>query len=304
MQLLDRDAFPDENSISSDRVRPFVVRTEKRLAIDAEGKPLFKPRVSVRYKFNDDVMSYFTYSTGFRSGGQNDLYALVPGGTPDFKPEELTSYELGMKSTWMDRRLLFNAAAFYLDWKDIQAVTAEGPGGIGETIGNIGNARSMGVELELKAVPVDNLELSLATTLLQAETDEAVSVPDPDGGPAIIVPSGTRIPRTAESTVSLGATYRFEVTDGVGGFARANYAYIGDVLSSLTRPDQITPSSNIVDLRLGLESEKWQGYLFSDNVFNEKIYLYQSSVNEITTGAEQYFFGRPRTTGITVRVNY
>ena len=46
MQLLDRDAFPNENSISSDRVRPFVVRTEKRLAIDAEGKPLFKPRVT------------------------------------------------------------------------------------------------------------------------------------------------------------------------------------------------------------------------------------------------------------------
>jgi superfamily II DNA or RNA helicase len=46
MQLLDRDSFPDENSISSDRVRPFVVRTEKRLAIDAEGKPLFKPRLT------------------------------------------------------------------------------------------------------------------------------------------------------------------------------------------------------------------------------------------------------------------
>lgn len=46
MQLLDRDSFPDENSISSDRVRPFVVRTEKRLAIDAEGKTLFKPRLT------------------------------------------------------------------------------------------------------------------------------------------------------------------------------------------------------------------------------------------------------------------
>ncbi|WP_347268898.1 DEAD/DEAH box helicase, partial [Paracoccus sp. (in: a-proteobacteria)] len=46
MQLLDRDSFPDENSVSSDRVRPFVVRTEKRLAIDAEGKPLFKPRMT------------------------------------------------------------------------------------------------------------------------------------------------------------------------------------------------------------------------------------------------------------------
>ena len=46
MQLLDRDSFPDESSVSSERVRPFVVRTEKRLAIDAEGKQLFKPRLT------------------------------------------------------------------------------------------------------------------------------------------------------------------------------------------------------------------------------------------------------------------
>lgn len=46
MQLLDRDSFPDESSVSSERVRPFVVRTEKCVAIDAEGKPLFKPRMT------------------------------------------------------------------------------------------------------------------------------------------------------------------------------------------------------------------------------------------------------------------
>jgi ERCC4-related helicase len=46
MQLLDRDTFPDVTSIDADRVRPFVVRTEKRAAINAEGKPLFKPRVT------------------------------------------------------------------------------------------------------------------------------------------------------------------------------------------------------------------------------------------------------------------
>jgi superfamily II DNA or RNA helicase len=46
MQLLDRDSFPDESSVSSERVRHFVVRTEKRVAIDAEGKPLFRPRMT------------------------------------------------------------------------------------------------------------------------------------------------------------------------------------------------------------------------------------------------------------------
>jgi len=46
MQLLDREAFPDENSVDRDRVRPYVIRTEKRLSINAEGQPLFKPRVT------------------------------------------------------------------------------------------------------------------------------------------------------------------------------------------------------------------------------------------------------------------
>lgn len=44
MQLLDRESFPDEGSIHRDRVHPYVIRTEKRAAIDAEGQPLFKPR--------------------------------------------------------------------------------------------------------------------------------------------------------------------------------------------------------------------------------------------------------------------
>lgn len=46
MQLLDREAFPDESSVRQDRVGPFVIRTEKRQAITAEGRPLFQPRVT------------------------------------------------------------------------------------------------------------------------------------------------------------------------------------------------------------------------------------------------------------------
>tara|TARA_R100000005_G_scaffold18672_2_gene7888 strand:+ start:40451 stop:43276 length:2826 start_codon:yes stop_codon:yes gene_type:complete len=46
MQLLDRDSFPDESSINHERVRPFVIRTEKRVSITAEGQPLFKPRAT------------------------------------------------------------------------------------------------------------------------------------------------------------------------------------------------------------------------------------------------------------------
>lgn len=46
MQLIDRESFPDEASITRDRVQPFVIRTEKRTAINADGLPLFKPRIT------------------------------------------------------------------------------------------------------------------------------------------------------------------------------------------------------------------------------------------------------------------
>lgn len=46
MQLIDRESFPDEQSVTQDRVRPFVIRTEKRAAINAEGHPLFRLRIT------------------------------------------------------------------------------------------------------------------------------------------------------------------------------------------------------------------------------------------------------------------
>lgn len=69
MQLIDRDTFPDENSVQQDRVRPFVIRTEKRAAIDAEGRPLFKPRMT----------RLFAVAWQNRHAAQHRLYEAVTG---------------------------------------------------------------------------------------------------------------------------------------------------------------------------------------------------------------------------------
>jgi superfamily II DNA/RNA helicase len=67
MQLLDREAFPDESSVSCDRVHPFVIRTEKRASINAQGQPLFKPRVT--------RLQAVAWQS--RHGSQQDLYKAV-----------------------------------------------------------------------------------------------------------------------------------------------------------------------------------------------------------------------------------
>jgi outer membrane receptor protein involved in Fe transport len=265
---------------------------------------VFNPRLSLRYKVSGDMMTYGTISRGFRGGGQNDLFTLVPGGTEDYDPEYLTNYELGLKSTWNQGRLLFNAAAFYLDWEDLQAVTAEGAGGIGETIGNIGNAHSVGVDLELRALVTEGLDLALAATFLQAEIDDDVQVPDPAGGPPLTVPDGTRIPNTAESTFSIVATYRTELTAQLAGFMRGTASYVGDAISSLTRADDVVPSRTVLDLRIGVEGERWQAYVFADNLTDEEIKYSQVDFDDLATGEDQFFFGRPRTIGVNFRINY
>src|SRR5690606_13164749 len=67
----------------------------------------------VRYHFNDDTMTYFRFSQGYRAGGFNNS-----GVTYD--PETVDSYEVGLKSLLWDRRLSLNAAVFYYDYKDLQ----------------------------------------------------------------------------------------------------------------------------------------------------------------------------------------
>lgn len=67
VSLVDADAFPDITSVCRDRVEPYVIRTEKRRAIDAEGRPLFKPRRT----------QLATVSWSERHGDQHLLYDAV-----------------------------------------------------------------------------------------------------------------------------------------------------------------------------------------------------------------------------------
>src|SRR5690606_7052503 len=72
--LLDPQAFPDVSSVTKERVQPYVIRTEKRRAIDAEGKPLFKPRrtelapVSWKERHRDQRLLYEAVTEYVREG--------------------------------------------------------------------------------------------------------------------------------------------------------------------------------------------------------------------------------------------
>ena len=107
----------------------------------------FNPMVNLAYRLNDNGLLYGTYSEGFRSGGfVQRVFPPLPT-VPDFGPEFVDSFEVGYKYERIDGAVVFNAAAFFTDYTDIQ-VRTERPGFVGELEDNIGDAEISGLEIE------------------------------------------------------------------------------------------------------------------------------------------------------------
>jgi outer membrane receptor protein involved in Fe transport len=271
---------------------------------------VFNPRVSLRFQPSKDVTAYASFSRGFRSGGQNDLYVLVAGATPadkSFKSERMTAYELGLKTSFANGRGQFNTALFYNDWKDLQVVTKEGAGGVGEIIGNAGSARSYGVDLEGRFDLGAGFTLSANATLLDAKLKNVVA-----SGNSI---AEARIPSTANLSTSAALSWRGEIGSETTGFARASISHTGDSLSGLLRigtPVEKNSAYTTVDLRAGVEWSNFRIEVYAQNLFNEFVPLgtfYSPNASnpnggDPMTGRTLYFQGSPRVIGVKAGIRF
>jgi outer membrane receptor protein involved in Fe transport len=113
-------------------------------------------KVNLTWQINPDHMVYFTYSTGFRPGGNNRRPGINP-----YQADTIDNFELGWKTAWLDRRLHVNGAIYYMKWNKLQYTLAP-VGSVGVVnIYNSGNADIKGAELSLSYV---NRGLSLSAS--------------------------------------------------------------------------------------------------------------------------------------------
>ena len=142
----------------------------------------FNYRAALDFKLTRDVLAYASIASGYKSGGFNGSFlSLNPAEiavqlTP-VRPEHVTSYEVGLKSTLFEGRLIFDAAAFYNTYRDLQVFTLvqSPPGGGGLPINVLDNApraHTEGVEAQLVARPVPALTASLQVGLLNTKLDQ------------------------------------------------------------------------------------------------------------------------------------
>jgi iron complex outermembrane receptor protein len=124
-------------------------------------------RIGLRVKLGPDAMIYGQYARGYRSSAINGGALTNPADLNVAKPEKLDSFEGGVKTQFLDRRVTINASAFYYDFSNQQFINVVGIGT--QQLVNAGKSRIKGLEVEASVRPVRGLQLSAGLGLLDAK---------------------------------------------------------------------------------------------------------------------------------------
>jgi iron complex outermembrane receptor protein len=230
-------------------------------------------RVGADWTFSSGRMLYATIATGFKSGAFNT--SLVgPGESAPSGEEEITTYEIGAKTDWFGSRLRVNAAAFYNDYTDVQAVVTQNVNNVPVVrIFNVGALDIKGLELEVTALPVDSLELGLSAGWIDAEY--IADDPDLVLGDRGIPLDGAEPPHTPKFNWSVYGRYSFDFDD-LGRLALQVTGFWEDdvFLNVVNDPFLTQDAHSIWNARATWtsRSNRYQLEAFVDNLTDEEAY--------------------------------
>ena len=286
---------------------------EKKVQLTTQGLPgadrLTSENVSgklgLEWRPRDEMMIYASLSTGFRSGNFNsDLLFGDLSAMTSVDPEEVTAFELGSKSTLMDGRLQLNAALFYQDVSDKQGITYDSNAAapVSRLI-SLGDADIYGVELELLAVPTDNLELSLGIGWLDSEisADSGYVITSSDGAARTLDGSELGSPDLMVNGV---VSYNIPLNDGAVVTLQTDFSYHSEGVGAGGNEYNYSEAKTLVNARVFWvsASEKWEVQAYVKNVF-ETEYI----DNTYGSAGSDYVFGNmgmPRWAGVKVGMNF
>lgn len=247
------------------------------------------------YQVSDDVFAYAKASRATRSGGFNHRTEA-----PAYEPEEVTSYEIGLKATTFNNRLRANIAAFWTQYNNVQRTAVRiNPATMLPTAftTNAAKAHIPGVELELSALPTDNLELGGTVGWLDPTYDEFTDITGDR--------SDEPFTYTADFTYNLYATYTAPLSFGEA-VLHADWGYKGDIFFDTANPAvDLQEGYGILNLRgaVRVENPNIEFALFARNVTDTEYNTYVLDVLNTPFGFAVNYRGTPRIWGgeITLR---
>jgi outer membrane receptor protein involved in Fe transport len=252
---------------------------------------------SLNFRWTERLMTYVKYSRGYKAGGIN--LDAGGGGTflmpvdPEFDSETSDSWELGLRSTWLDGRATVNATAFSTDFEDFQVQSFDG---VSFLLSNVAGVSSKGVELETW-FEFGALSMSAGATWADATFDDHVTTGFADVG-------GERLPLSSEWTGSLSATYSRPLGSGaLEGFLHGEmYARSDSNLDSSTLdPVADQAGYEIYNARIGIGARdgRWQVALWCRNCTDEDYGIFTFAA-PFQPGSWNSVVGMPRTWGVSL----
>lgn len=269
----------------------------------------FAPKVGVQLYPNDDIMVYSSYSEGYKTGGWTTRLTNPQGNVaPDFDEEIAETWELGFKSTLLDRRLQLNVAAFTTNYRNVQLNQQVGTS---PTIDNAGTARIKGVEAEAVIAPVKGFTINAAIGYLDAVfTDLSASVQRPDVAGAI--PGvrlgaliGSQLPKTANWSINLSPRYELELSNGGSIVAMADWTHRTEVWNDVARYLSLRrPATDIVNASITYREpdKRWDLTVGGTNLVDQR-FLVSAGAND-AAGVHFGSFNRPREWYVRMGFNF
>lgn len=258
------------------------------------------------YRFSPQFLAYASASTGFKGGGVNPR-PFVPDQALSFKPETLTTYEVGFKADLLDRRVRLNGAFFFNKYNDITLGKLVCPESSLPSPclrpANIGSADVKGFELEATIRPVDGLTLDGSLSLL----DHKYTTPRDTAGFLVgsAIPGNAITPYTPKTTWSIGAQYDAEIKPGTVS-VRFDGAYQGQMFTTSENSIWSKVDSRFIgngQLSFTTADKDWKATLEVKNIFNKYYFV---TVSDVTTslGAMSGVPGLPRTFQVSVKRSF
>ena len=246
----------------------------------------FNPMVTLAYDASDSLHLYAKYATGYRAGGASSRTANYQA----FDPEDVKSYEIGLKSDFWDHRARFNLAGYIMDRKDSQVdISSIQPTATGNfnnlvTINAPGTTKIRGIEADLTVQPVDGL------TLTGSYAYTYTRIP-----PVLITSTNVYqnfyIVFTPRNAASGSIDYRVPVGDGDAAIALhldANYAQSTQTFDQFaTRNDPsfiVNGRLSLADIQLSDTGQKVTFSIWARNLFDEQ-YVYRRDPSNSLPGA-------------------
>jgi len=240
-------------------------------------------RFGLNYKVTDTVMLYGVFSQGFRDGGANAVpQTCLKAGVPQqYVPDTLNNFEIGWKSTYLGGRLLWNGAAYLMNWKDLQTLIYDFDLCPTSSFNaNVGNARIYGVESNADYRITDYWSLQASVSYTDAHLIETKYTTF-EGN------VGERLPYVPYFNWSGNVRYEHPLGADVHWYGQFDVAHKGDMWNDLHVegsngfPRQLQPAYTLMNLRFGLTSESghWLTELYCTNLTDKNAVVYSNTGN-------------------------